>query len=283
MLSLDSNIHEMPVVAVDLETSGAYPIGNEICEIGMVRYQNGKVVDEYQSLVKPTKKMGRAVIKIHGITNEMVEYSPSIEDVLPIVHNMLKDAVVIAHHAPFDLGFLAYDFERYSYDLPQMPALCSSLLSRKLFPEAPNHRLQTLIRFFELEQGVAHRALDDAVACLEVAKHCFDKSEPATLKNLIAIQAKKLSWDSYSIDALRRNAVLGTLVDAIEKKQEVKIDYEKAKGVSRGRGLKPWGIVRNPDGDYVNALCLRDNKNKRFYLNKIRETYSSSSFESEDS
>lgn len=283
MLSYDSNISEMPLVAVDLETSGAYPIGNEICEIGIIRYENGKVVDEYQSLVKPSVKMGNAVIKIHGITNEMVEYSPSIEDVLPIVHKMIKDSVVIAHHAPFDLGFLAYDFEKHSYDLPQMPALCSSLLSRKLFPEAPNHRLQTLIRFFELNQGVAHRALDDAIACLEVGRHCFDKADPATLKNLIAIQGKKLTWDSYSIDALRRNAVLGSLVEAIENKQEIKIDYDKGKGVSRGRKLKPWGIVRNPDGDYVNALCLRDNKNKRFYLNKIRETYSFSTFATEES
>lgn len=281
MLSYQSEIHEMPLVAIDLETTGGYPIGDEICEIGLLRVENGKLVEEYQTLVRPRQKMSAYITKIHGISNEMVEFAPRIEEVLPVIYPLLKDAIVIAHHAPFDLGFLAYAFEQQGYDLPQMPVLCSSLLSRKLFPEASNHRLQTLIEFFELDKGIAHRALDDAKACLEVAKRCFARAPSSRLKALIEVQGKKLLWDHYSIASLKKDHRLATLIEAIENKQDIRIDYDKGASLSRSRPLRPWGIVRNPEGDFLQALCLRDNKNKRFYLNKIRETYSSASFRQE--
>lgn len=273
MFSLDSPIYDFPIVAVDLETTGAFPVGDEICEIAMIRYENGKVVEEFQSLIKPEQKIPEKTIKIHGITNEMVENSPSISDVIHHCKDLLKDGIFVAHHAPFDLGFMSYEFEKAGIDLPVMPALCSSLLSRHIFPESKNHRLQTLIRFFELEQGTAHRALDDTIACLEVTKRCIEKLGEPSLKKLISVQTKNLQWNNFSIEQIRKKEAQSYLVEAIEQKKNVKIDYKKGNGIGPSRRLTPIGIVRNPDGDYLMAHCLRDNKDKRFYMNKIVQVY----------
>jgi DNA polymerase-3 subunit epsilon len=270
MLSLDSSIYDFPLVALDLETTGAFPVGDEICELAFVRFEGGKVVEEFQSLVKPKQRIPEKTIKIHGITNEMVENSPSIEEIIPHVRKNLDEGIFVAHHAPFDLGFMAYEFEKMGLDLPVMPALCSSLLSRSVFPESKNHRLQTLIQFFELQQGVAHRALDDATACLEVTKRCIEKLNEPSLKKMIGAQGRKLDWKNFSMEQYRRNPVIKPLVEAIEAGKSVKLDYQKAKSVSKARKMIPRGIVRNPDGDYLQAFCLRDKKDKRFYINKIQ-------------
>jgi DNA polymerase III subunit epsilon len=88
----------------------------------------------------------------------MVEHAPRMSERIEHFHSFIQGAIPVAHHAPFDLGFVAIEFENAGLPLPTMPALCSSLLARKLFPESTNHRLQTLIPFFGIEQGTAHRA-----------------------------------------------------------------------------------------------------------------------------
>ena len=161
--------------ALDLETTGAYPLAYEICEIGLLQWQGGKAQGEYSSLLRPVKPIGPEVQKIHGISNEMVAQAPRIKDILASkVYPLLKDSLVVAHHAPFDLGFLAWELEKAQLPLPDSPILCSSLLARKCLPQSPNHRLQTLVQELGLESLQAHRALNDAKACLEVALHCLN-------------------------------------------------------------------------------------------------------------
>ena len=106
---------DVPIVALDLETSGQYPINDDICEIAGARYVNGEVVEKFEQLVKPREKMSDFIITIHGITNEMVADAPPVAEVIPSFAEFVKDSVVVAHHSPFDLGFLAYDFEKCGY------------------------------------------------------------------------------------------------------------------------------------------------------------------------
>src|ERR1700733_9646745 len=104
----------------------------------------GKVIETYQTFVKPNRPMGEAVIKIHHITNEMVADAPKIEEVLPTFHSFIEGAVLMAHHAPFDMGFMAIEYEKMSLPLPLAPVLDSCILGRKAFPKSINHRLATL-------------------------------------------------------------------------------------------------------------------------------------------
>src|SRR5690606_36090270 len=120
------------------------------------------------------------------ITDEMLADAPDIADVIPKFHRFIEGAYLVAHHAPFDMGFLAVEFEKLTLQLPNNPVFCSSLLSRRLVPESANHRLQTLISHLGLTVGQAHRALDDSKACLEFALNCFRRSgEHCSLQDLL--------------------------------------------------------------------------------------------------
>jgi len=272
MSMLETPWKELSFVAFDTETTGPYPLGNEIVEVGLVKWVAGQEIDSYDQLIKPQKPMGQEVIDIHGITNEMVASSPSIDSVIGKVREFIGESILIAHHAPFDLGFLVPDFERFGIILPKTPPLCTSLISRKVIKGSENHKLQTLVKYLKIEAGQAHRAESDARACLQVALHCFKSiGENATFQEILKIQGKDLSWKNYSIQDLHSNQNIKGLIEAIKNNQSVEFIYMSGSMKGKVRKALPYGIVRNPDGDYLSALCLIEHKKKRFYLNGIKD------------
>lgn len=262
---------EYPLVAFDTETSGAYPVGSEIVEFGAVKWFRGQIVDRLQILIKPDRPMGEEVIKIHGITNEMVADSPSMKDVIGQIHAFMNESIGVAHHAPFDMGFITYDLERFGFALPTGPVFCSSLLSRKYIHGTENHKLQTLIKHFGIDGGSAHRAADDAQACLQVAlKTLALIGDEASIQTVLKAQEKKLEWPYYSLK-FPSNLALQNMVKALELQKNLNILYEKGSKSKQMRPVKPLGVVRNPDGDYMAAICLLDHQRKRFYLQHLAE------------
>lgn len=262
---------EYTFVAFDTETSGAYPIGSEIIEFGAVKWKNGTEIATIQTLLKPKELLSEFNMSIHGISNEMVATAPKMPEKIREIYDFLSHAVLIAHHAPFDLGFLAVAIEENKLVLPAGPILCSSLLSRKIIHGCENHKLQTLVRYLNLDGGTAHRALDDARSCLKVGLECFKRlGDAVTLSELLKCQDKSLRWSDYSL-LNGKNAIINALIDAIQKKKNVDLLYEKTATKAESRSVSPLGIVRNPDGDYLQAICLRDKIAKRYYLSKIRE------------
>lgn len=265
---------EATFIAIDLETSGKYPLDAEICEMAAVKWQGGRVVEEYQTLVKPTQRMSEEVIKIHNISNEMVENAPTIQEKIAEFYNFIGSGFVIAHHAPFDLGFLAYEFEKARLPLPGRPVFCTSLLSRNINADVSNHRLATLAKHFGIPAGSAHRALDDAKTCLGVAIKYFEKLGPeAKISDLQSIQGVPMDWSRFSIDVLTEREHLRTLVRAVRDKLEVHMVYESGSRPGESRKVFPMGLVRNPDGDFLVATEGNkegdDVKPKRYFLEHI--------------
>jgi len=270
-LDLSKPWTEFEFVAFDTETSGAYPLGSEVVEFGAVKWKGGKEVASYQTLLKPSKPMSDFIISIHGITNEMVETAPPMAEKILEIHEFMKGAIPMAHHAPFDMGFMAIDFEKHQLLLPQEPVICTSLLARKVIHETVNHKLQTLIKFMNIDGGTAHRALDDARACLHVGLECMKRVGPqASLADVLKVVEKDLSWKHYST-LNNSNETIKKIVECLHKNLSLDIQYEGGKSKNETRRITPVGIVRNPDGDYVMAMCLRDGAQKRFYLGKIKD------------
>lgn len=257
--------------AFDTETSGAYPLGADIVEAGLVKWKDQEVISEFAGLYKPSVPMSDFIIGIHGITNEMVQDRPPFSAEVKQVYDFISDSVLVAHHAPFDLGFLVLEIEKAGLGLLQTPVLCTSLLARHWIPESENHKLQTLVRFLNLPAGTAHRALDDAKACMAVAKECFQRAGPGvTLAELIASQGKDLLWERYTLLADNKSP-LREVKEAIAQKKELEIIYDGGNLRGKPRRIVPIGVVRNPDGDYVMAVCQMDKIQKRFYLNRIKD------------
>ncbi len=266
--NLDQSIHHYPIVAFDTETSGAYPLESEIVELGAVKWHEGKIIGRFQTLLKPSKPMEASNIAIHGITNEMVENAPQMKDEISKFCEFIDESVLLAHHAPFDLGFLTVEIEKAGLPFPKNLQLCTSLISRALLTTT-NHKLQTLVKELGLAGGEAHRAYDDAYACLQVFfKSCEKLGDQTSINRVLEIQKKSLNWDKYRIWSSQDSKII-SLARAASEQKLIQIVYEGGQTKGKPRPITPMGLVRNPDGDYIHAVCGLDSERKRFYLDKI--------------
>ncbi len=269
--ALSKKISDLSFVAFDTETSGAFPIKEDIVEYGAVKWQGGKEVDRIEFLFKPRRPMSDFIIGIHGISNEMVAESPLIGAHLQDIKNFMTDSIPVAHHAPFDMGFLAVEFERARMKPLHLPVLCTSLLSRKLIPETMDHKLQTLVKHFQFNSLAAHRAYEDARSCMMVFNQCMERMKGNyTLEEVIGVQGKRLVWDNFSL-LNNKNSDVQNLIQAVEADRFVLLRYSKGEKKNETRRLMPQGVVRSPDGDYLQALDPVDQKSKRYKLEYISD------------
>ena len=272
---LDKNWTEFPIIAVDTETSGQYPIQDDLCELAAAKSLGGEVVETFQTLVKPREKMSDFVIGIHGITNDMVKEAPSIQEVLPDFVDFVKQGVVVGHHSPFDLGFLVHDLEKMDLPIPCHPVFCSSLIARRSIVGPPNHKLQTLVKYLQLDGGQAHRALDDSKACLQLLFKCFQEKGIKTFKEAFNLQGSPLWWQDFSLKGKRlQSQEWEKVVQAIETKQSLEIIYSGGGGAMKGkkRAVRPVSVVCSPTGDFMVAFDSSDpQQSKRFYFKRLQE------------
>jgi len=151
------------VVVLDFETSGMSPdYGDRAIEIGAVRVSGGVITGEFQGLMNPGFRVNGFIEDFTGIDNEMLAEAPSCEKVMADFHQFLGDDNLVAHNASFDKRFLDAEFRRIhkSYD---GRFACSMLLARRIYQDAPNHKLGTLVNYRNIQhEGVFHRALADA-------------------------------------------------------------------------------------------------------------------------
>lgn len=157
-------------VVVDLETTGGAPDGGGITEIGAVKVRGGEELGVLATLVNPGHPVPPFVTVLTGITQAMVRPAPPIESVLPSLLEFLGDAVLVAHNAPYDVGFLKAACARHGYPWPNPRVLDTAALARRVLTrdEVPNRKLGTLAAFFGTAHRPNHRALDDARATVEV-------------------------------------------------------------------------------------------------------------------
>ena len=163
----------MEVVAViDFETTGLSPAqGDRATEIGVVILENGRIVDRYQSLMNAGVRIPSFIEALTGISNAMIRQAPSAADVMREVSDFVGDYPLVAHNASFDCKFWDAEVARIKLNRRQEFA-CSLLLSRRLLPQAPSHKLGALVEFASLPvAGRAHRALADAEMAASLLVH----------------------------------------------------------------------------------------------------------------
>ena len=163
-------LREVTFVVVDLETTGGSPVSCGITEIGAVKVRGGEVLGELQTLVNPGEQIPPFIAVLTGITNAMVATAPRIDTVLPAFLEFARGAVLVAHNAPFDLGFLKAAAQQLSLDWPGFDSVDTARLARRVLTrdEAPDCKLATLARVLRSTVQPTHRALDDARATVDV-------------------------------------------------------------------------------------------------------------------
>jgi len=150
-------------VVIDFETTGLSPgYGDRTIEVGAVLLSNNQIVDRYQSLMNPDMKISSFIEDYTGISNKMLSKAPKIKDVMKQLKTFIADHHLVAHNASFDSRFLDAELNRINHKRKNEFA-CSMLTSRRIYQDAPNHKLETLVHFKKLKtEGVHHRALADA-------------------------------------------------------------------------------------------------------------------------
>ena len=170
---VDVTLRETTFVVVDLETTGGRASGeghDSITEIGAVKVRGGAILGELATLVDPGRSIPPQIVALTGITTAMVCDAPRIDSVLPSFLEFSRGAVLVAHNAGFDIGFLRAAAERAHITWPRPSVLCTVRLARRVLTrdEAPSVRLSALAQLFGASTTPTHRALDDARATVDV-------------------------------------------------------------------------------------------------------------------
>ena len=154
---------------IDFETTGISPTcGDRATEVAIVLLDGGKVVDRFQSLMNAGMRIPSFITHLTGITNAMVASAPDAAQVMNDASRFVGNAPLVAHNAAFDRKFWQAELARVGLAAPQ-PFICTLLLSRRLYPQAPNHKLGSLVDYHRLPRlGAAHRALADAEMAAEL-------------------------------------------------------------------------------------------------------------------
>lgn len=154
---------------LDLETTGLSAKTEKITEIGIMKVQNGEVIDKFCEFVNPEKPIPQRVVEVTHITDDMVKDAPKIDEIFPKVLDFIKGTVLVAHNAAFDIGFLKTQAKElgYEFDFTYIDTLP---LARKLFPNIKKHKLGKIAEHLKIKVDVAHRALDDVDTTVKILK-----------------------------------------------------------------------------------------------------------------
>ncbi len=152
-----------PVIVLDFETTGLSPqYGDRPIEIGAVLIENHKITHQFQSLMNPGFPVTPFIESYTGISNSVIKTAPPCEDVMEQFVEFIKNYPLVAHNASFDLRFLDSELE-FVGKSRQNSMACSMLTARRVYPDAPNHQLGTLVKHCGIyTDGTFHRALADA-------------------------------------------------------------------------------------------------------------------------
>lgn len=152
-------------VVIDIETTGLTPLYDEIIEFAAIKIKNNSIIDSYSTLVKPSQPISSFITSLTGITNEMLENAPKLENIMNNIISFITDSTIIGHNVSFDINFLYDNLFELSAKKLTNNYMDTLYLARKIIPNMDNHKLSTLKEYFNISTENSHRAYDDAYAC----------------------------------------------------------------------------------------------------------------------
>ncbi len=179
-------------VVFDIETTGLDPMRDCITEIGAVLIKNGNITGRFHSLVNPEVPIPDEIVELTGITDEMVKDCPTASQVIPAFLDFAGDSVLVAHNAPFDMGFIQHKAAGMGMTVKNK-VLDTLAITRRLLPRLKTHKLSAVAQHFNIDMERAHRAVDDALVTAKIFLKCME---------ILERERKNTAWGSG------RNALL---------------------------------------------------------------------------
>lgn len=191
---MNSLIEQARFVCLDTETTGLSPAcGGRICEVALLVSQAQKRLASYSTLINPQVFIMPDVVKIHGITNEMVATKPIFKEIAPKIREMLEGSVLICHNADFDTKFLRYEFELLSQTMPECTIL-DTLKYARLHGNFSRNRLGIIAQELGLSSQGWHRAMADTIMTEKIFYYFllkFKENGARTVADLFNLQERR--------------------------------------------------------------------------------------------
>ena len=230
-LSLD----EVEFVVLDTETTGLRPGPNRVIEIAGIRMRGGEVIDSFQSLVNPNRRLPPFIVQFTGITQEMVAGAPGAEQIFPDFLQFIEGAILVGHNVGFDIGFLSYEAQLLGYAFP-IDGLDTIPLARRFLPGLRRFKLDVVAGHLKIPMVNRHRALGDAKVTAAIFLKLLNLARQEgihTLGNLRRRLQLPVAWS-------------GDITDASLAKQ---VEYLRADGKLSSKSVtsRPTGsLLLNP-------------------------------------
>ena len=175
-------------IVLDTETTGLDYTTEKMVEFAAVRLENGKIKDEFQTLINPQQHIRKSSIAIHGITQEMVEDAPTEEEVMPKIIEFIGDYPIVAHNAIFDHSFLNEAYKRVFKKKFENEKIDSQQMFKEIYPDLESHGLEALTNKFHVELTNHHRAMADTMGLA------------LTYPELKKLYLQKYDWEVKQLD-----------------------------------------------------------------------------------
>ena len=266
----DLLLGETPFAIFDVETTGLSPAyGHRVCEVGCLRLLGGEVVGRFESLVDPGRPVSAGAYRVNRISADMLLDAPPFEEIAKSLLAEMDSAVLVAHNAPFDLGFLAAELEIAQLLPPEGPVVDTLALSRRAYSFARNG-LQAVASALGVEAGTAHRAMGDVWTTSQLLEQILLDLDRrwgvTTLDGLLDFQGGSIPYPLPHVLPLPP-----AISEALERRGQVHMRYVDARGQETERAVRPLRVQERNGHLYLLAHCHRAGELRTFRLDRVVE------------
>ncbi|MBW1879704.1 MAG: hypothetical protein JRJ84_15185 [Deltaproteobacteria bacterium] len=262
---LQQPARKAPIAVLDLEMTGLDVEQDRVIEVAIVRGDGPQVIGELQSLVRADRPLSTQAARVTQITPEMLADQPEFPAIAPAVREMVRDAVVIAHNVPFDVGFIHQEMGRAGVEFPPPVTVDTLLMARRLFAFRRNN-LGALCEQLGIALDGHHRALADARATFQLYHRMLEILDPEGMVTVGEV--------NDLIGALAPNSPLRLLQkkllrEALRDHNSLFIEYQNTSSPEEGSLRREIGVwmLNLP---YIQAWCYLRQGERIFRLDRIR-------------
>ncbi len=263
-------LSEVEFALFDVETTGLSPAyGHRVCEVACLRLRGGVEQACFTSLVDPKRPISPGALHVHHITPEMLHGAPPFDTIAGPLLETMAGAVLVAHNAPFDLGFLAAELEIARLPPPDGPVVDTLALVRRAYRFARNS-LPAVAVALGIEPGPAHRAMGDVWTMRHLLERVLGDLERrwgvTTLGGLLAFQGGSIPYPRP-----RTLPLPPAIAEALAGQRRVWMRYLDARGQETVRVVRPLHIHEERGNLYLVAHCYRRGELRTFRLDRVVE------------
>ena len=259
-------LDELAFTFVDVETTGLDPAtGDRVCEIALLRVQGDREIARFESLVHPQRPMHPGALAVHGITDAMLVGAPIFAVLLPQIHALLQDAVLVAHNARFDMGFLRHEWQLAGHTFPFL-AVADTLALAQARYRFPHNSLGAIASELGVTPTALHRAMADVCTTWQVWQRFvadMRQEGPVTLAHVLYPHSRRPVEELITM--------VTTLQEALPIGKPLRLRYQPEKAPVTVRVVQPLEVYYERGHGYLRAFCHLRQEERHFRLDRIVE------------